>query len=813
MIERSGRLQQKKEPAMSATKTGIELRTANPADRIALRGVHLHARLSGMSQKTTIEQTFVNLEPRAIEAVYTFPLPDGAAVCGFEVFTSDGVLTGTIEESGQAIEQYENAIDEGDGAFLMEQDRPDVFTVRVGNIKPRQAATIRLTYVCALDRVDKSIRVVFPTTIAPRYTTATATDPIQAAIEGDALNPPHVLNVPYGISMEIDIALGRELMRVNSPSHLITVANGDAGTYRVTLSQGVSEMDRDFVLLLDFKREHEPRVEVTGGREGESYLAVTFVPEFDEHELLDRGATETVFVLDCSGSMQGESIAQAAAALELCLRSMSVGDRFNICRFGSTWELMSSEPVVYSQTTLDRAIQYIRRNADLGGTELYPPLQAILSIAPAAGTVRNIIVLTDGQVSNEPAIVELARSQRGHNRFFSFGIGPASSAFLVKGIARATGGAAEFISAGERIDDKVLRTFGRIASPSVTDVTIDWENCEVQTLAELPPVFDGDVLAVFARASGRLPKKVTLRCTTSAGRRLWSVDVPAPHDDGGLIATMWARRTIQSLEEVNAVRPHRVSRDSKSREYQMLISLSRQFGLLTSLTTFVAVEHRSLGERNAGQPALRRLPVLLAAGWGGVEAERGHPAQAGNFVGRRRGAGGVTLDRLRSTAPAAGPIPPSIAAASNARFFSNAKSGSFLRKSVSEHAIDKDIASANDHPSDVRAILSLQAANGAFGANPIIDVIFKRTRRDMLKWRSAVERAVSTVELHEKTDDIVMTITILLLLQIQFPDQEQVWNRAFRKACRDFLAPALNKPAGDVDTWLSGVRAILLAGA
>src|SRR6185312_6970619 len=112
-----------KETAMTATARQIELVTPRGfADNVALRGVHLRARLSGMSQRTTIEQTFVNLEPRAIEAVYTFPLPDGAAVCGFEVITGDHVLTGVIEESDKAVEQYESAISEGHGAFMVEQD-------------------------------------------------------------------------------------------------------------------------------------------------------------------------------------------------------------------------------------------------------------------------------------------------------------------------------------------------------------------------------------------------------------------------------------------------------------------------------------------------------------------------------------------------------------------------------------------------------------------------------------------------------------------------------------------------------------------
>lgn len=819
---------------MRGTRMQAELRTTNAADRIALRGVHLHARLSGMSQRTTIEQTFVNLEPRAIEAVYTFPLPEGAAVCGFEVITSDHVLTGVVEESDKAVERYEDAVAEGHGAFMVEQDRPDVFTARVGNLKPRQAATIRLTYVCALDRVDRSIRVAFPTTIAPRYQTATATDPIEAAIDADALNPPHVLCVPYGLSMEVNVALGRELARVSSPSHRIDVINGDDGACRVTFAGGVAEMDRDVVLLMELKREHAPSVQASPGREGETYLAVTFVPEFDESELAERKSAETVFVLDCSGSMSGESIAQATAALELCLRSMSVGDTFNVCRFGSTWELLAPEPLVYLQETLDRAIRYVRQEANLGGTEIYPPLEAILSIAPRAGTVRNVIVLTDGQVTNEPAVIDLARRHRAHNRIFSFGIGAAASAFLVKGLARATGGAAEFISAGERIDDKVLRTFGRLASPPVTDVTIDWDGCDVQTLAELPPVFDGDVLAVFGRAPARVPRRVTLRCNTPTGPRSWSVDVPPARNDDGTIATMWARRTLQSLEEVNSSTRTGVRAGDRTRDAEMLISLSKQFGLLCSLTTFVAIEHRSPAERNEGRPALRRVPVLMAAGWGDVGLED---------------AGGKTLDRtLDSSRMSRGRF---------ATFGIRPHRAKSFRESMRD--VDRDIASPNQSPpeeklfslgatapaahsppfvsgppreeqdrmfeeiaaelapdatgdrdrraGDVRAILSLQYADGSFGWSGILNGIFQSLGLDADRWRTALEPSLPKSPRSSKSGDIVSTVAIVLLLSLHFADQEPLWQRAVRKASREFLPASLGKAPAEIESFLSELEA------
>jgi Ca-activated chloride channel family protein len=817
---------------MQGTKEGIGFRTASAADRVALRGVHLSARLSGMSLRATLEQTFVNLEPHAIEAVYTFPLPEGAAVCGFEVITGDHIFTGTVEELNQGIEQYEQAVSEGHGAFLMEQERPDVFTVRVGNIKPKQAATIRLKYVCPLERVDKSIRVSFPTTLAPRF--VAGSDPIEAAIDGDALNPPHVLCVPYGISMEVDVALGRQVTSARSPSHAISVANGEDGTCRISFAGGIAEMDRDVVLLLDLAREHQPCVQASRGSEGESYLAVTFVPEFDDEALAQPAPAETVFVLDCSGSMQGDSMAQAIAALELCLRSMSVGDTFNVCRFGSSWEMMSSEPLVYSQKTLDRALAYVRDVRDLGGTVLHPALEWILTQPLGAGSVRQVILLTDGQVSNEPEVVELARKNRKTNRIFSFGIGSACSAFLVKGIARATGGAAEFITGGERIDDKVLRTFSRITSPPVTDISIDWDGCDVQTLAEMPPVFDGDVMAVFGRAPTRLPRRVTLSCLTPAGPQKWSVDVPPPLQDDGVIATMWARRTIQSMEEVTGIAGTRSRIADQSKERQMLIQLSKQFGLLCSLTTFVAVEHRSPTERNNGAPALRRVPVKLAAGWGGVDAGTGVAALAAGAAAAcvmaapapmappmralRRAAPGVA-GGLASLAKKAMDAFGGSAGRSITRGFASSAPGggsNFAPPPPAPLPVDKfpdklyrsSVPAADETaPSDpLRDLLSLQSAEGWFAGRAVIEAAIQAGGGDPTVWRAAIVAAIPSGKSENAHPQLVQTVMALLLFRQRFASDESLWRRSARKAIRPWLASVLGMKVAAVEAWVEELR-------
>jgi Ca-activated chloride channel family protein len=782
---------------MERRNEGLALRTANPADRIALRGVRLRSRLCGMSQRTIIEQTFVNLEPRAIEAVYTFPLPEGAAVCGFEVVTGDRVLTGVIEETGAAIERYEDAISEGHGAFMVEQERPDVFTARVGNLKPGQAATIQLTFVAPLEIADRAIRVAFPTTVAPRYATENgAKDLLEARMDADALNPPHVLRVPFGLSMEVEVALGRPVRQISSPTHAVRVEKREEGQI-VTFAGRAVDMDRDVVLRIETAREQQPIAEVAKGPDGADYLAVTFVPEFDPAELGQAaGPSETIFVLDCSGSMMGESIAQATAALELCLRSLNEGDWFNICRFGSTFEMLCGEPLRYDEATLRQALRWIRDVRGLGGTELMEPLAAILARPPAVGAARTVIVLTDGQVTNEPAVIDLARKHRAHNRIFSFGIGTACSAFLVKGLARATGGAAEFISGRERIEEKVLRTFSRAGSPMVTDVQIDWGGADVATLAELPPVFDGDVLTVFGRVSGRVPKNVRLTCSTPMGVRDWVLAIPAAQgrNDGGVIATMWARRAIQSLEEVNGVRRTSVSDRRESRARAELVRLSKEFGLLCSLTTFIAVEHRSIEERNEGRPEVRRVPVLLAQGWGGVDTVPGTGLA-------RMMAGGAAL---AAAAPCMAAPSPASATAQAMGFAHRLKKALLAGKPRRRPVVLREEARPSKPADDLMALLSLQSAGGSFGKEPTLDRLsaaFGLSNDDVAhRLPSKFADAASDPDRHAA----VRTVIALCILAKHFADREPLWRRADRKA-RKYLAKAMNLSAAEVDAWLASL--------
>ena len=771
----------------------IDLLTGKASAKIALRGVHVVSSLAGMSQRTTVEQTFLNMERREIEAIYTFPLPDNAAVCHFEVITGEKVLTGAIEEAEKAIDQYEKAISDGHGAFMMDQHRPDVFSVRVGNLKPRQAVTIRLTYVAKLEVVDRVIRLAFPTTVAPRYATATGMDPWKAAMDAEDLNPPHHLWVPYGLTLDVYIDLAQSVRGITSPSHALQT-HQEGSSWHVTLQDGATPMDRDIIVELSLQEDTEPRVEVASREENDAFAAVTFVPvlEMDEGE---PSPADVVFVLDCSGSMQGRSITQATRALELCLRSLREGDTFNICRFGSTFELMWRDSRHYSQQTLLQALEYLNRvDADMGGTEILQPLQAVLRKAAAGEAVpRDVILLTDGEVSNEPGIIDLARQRSWWNRIFAFGIGSAASSHLVRSLARVTKGAAEFISDNEPIEEKVLRTFSRLGSPQVSDVHVDWDGAQVhQAPTTCPPIFDGDAMSVWARISGSLPEKVTLHCNTPTGPRSWTVPVTRV-TGADVIGSMWARQEIEQLED--KVTEGVAGGEPSSALVKQMVELSKEFTLLCSKTSFVAVEHRSLEERTSGHPEIRRVPVQLARNWHGVSATAPMALMSPGAVRQCLG---------QSPLPAG---PPSVMFGPRIiRAHGGEPADVKARRRRSPRESDTKDLSAR---SGLLLILGSQQANGSFADSADLDQLVANTWADVAACRGEIEaeltRAGATAA---QLEALVRDVMVLLVLAGHMSNARRQWNRAYKKAVQH-IAGAMGLTAAEVQKLLAGLQARL----
>jgi Ca-activated chloride channel family protein len=560
----------------------------------------------------------VNREATPIEAIYVFPLDEGAAVCGFEAIVDGTLVIGEVKEREEAFRLYDEAMERGDGAFLLDEERPDVFQASVGNLPPGKEVLLKLVYVSELTVEGSALRFSIPTTVSPRY--APPEDRVGVGRpDAQTLNPPAAWSVPYGLTLSVRLAMPGPITRVESTSHPIAVTmNGPEAT--VTLSHRDQALDRDFVLAVDAAGLDAPKAIIEREDDGRQALSVLFVPQLGE----SRSPAEVIFLIDRSGSMQGTSIQEVRNALQLCLRSMIPGCCFNIVGFGSTFQTLFSDSQPYDEQSLAGASAHVTEmQADLGGTEILEALRFVLTRPRHATLPRQVVVVTDGQVTNTDAVLSLGRGHASEARIFTFGIGAGSSHHLVNGLARVGGGSAEFIYPGERIEPKIVRQFGRLLSPALTDLRMDWGGLKVtQAPTVVPPIFAGGRLVLYGFLKDAQPTTVRLTARGPSGPLAFDLAVdPACSTAGRTVATLAARTRIRELEEGPDWVSARGSRQRERKESvasREIIELSMRYGLISRETSFVAVERRKTPVEGAVQ--LRRVPIALTTGWGNVIA-------------------------------------------------------------------------------------------------------------------------------------------------------------------------------------------------
>jgi Ca-activated chloride channel family protein len=581
---------------------------------VPLAGVGVKAEMFGLFARVEVTQRFINREAVPIEAVYTFPLDEGAAVCAFEAVIDDTLVVGEIKERDAAFDAYDSAIAAGHGAYLIDRERPDVFTASIGNLPAGKEVLVRLVYVTALQVEGTAVRFVLPTTISPRY--APAEDRLtRGGAVAERLNPPVAWQVPYGLNLQVRLTTQGRPAAVDSPSHPIRVAwEGDVAT--VAFSHTETAMDRDFVLLAESGGLEEPRAWLERDDDGSTAVAVAFRPQLAESSV----AGEIIFLVDRSGSMSGSSIADVRSALQLCLRSLPAGSRFNIVGFGSGFRPLFAESLPYDEASLALAHTYVESlDAEMGGTEILEPIRFAFECPRHRELPRQIILLTDGQVTNSEAIVQFAAGHADRARVFTFGIGAGAGHHLLRGLARVTGGAAEAIYPGERVAPKVLRQFRRLSRPAVTNLSLDWGGLKVmQAPSNVRAVFSGDCLVIYALVDDFRPSTVRLSGAEASGPFAFDVPLDAERvSPGRTLATLAARERIRELEEAPSTSRRgslqsRATHDSAGE----IVAIAKKYGLMSSETSFVAVEQRATP--TAGTMQLRRVPIALTTGWGGL---------------------------------------------------------------------------------------------------------------------------------------------------------------------------------------------------
>ncbi len=572
------------------------LEPVDEGDLIALEKVDIQASLRSLFSEVVVTQVYRNLEKSNIEAVYTFPLPLDAVLLDLTLELNGKTLRGVVQPKSEAEERYEHAIEDGDTAILLNQSEPGIFTFHVGNILPDEKAEIRLRYAQIHRWQGDSLRFHLPTTIAPRYG-----DPMDSGLAPYEV-PEHVLSANHGFSLKVRISGELANSNFDCPTHPVAVSSSN-GTTEFSLSGGFSQMDRDFVLIV--KESADSTLEGLCSKDGEEYVALaSFHPTFPDVELKSPRCVK--LVVDCSGSMGGNSIVQAKEALRKIISMLKQDDFFNVIKFGSGYELLFSEPAIASDKNINTASKFVEQlDANMGGTEIGEALEATYRCGQIEGLPSDILLITDGQTWGHEELVEKGKKSR--HRIFTVGVGSAVSEAFVRSIAESTSGACELVSPRENMSERIVRHFQRIDQPKAQSVQINWPSDGIrQAPSEVETVYAGDTLHVYGWFEKRPVGMVELVLTFEKGQ--------------SVTQEVCLSTEIEDNENLLTELP-RVAAHARLPELDLkeATDLAVRYQLVTNNTSYVLVFERETDEESVEVPKLQKVPQVLAAGWGGID--------------------------------------------------------------------------------------------------------------------------------------------------------------------------------------------------
>ncbi|MCW8906804.1 MAG: marine proteobacterial sortase target protein [Sedimenticola sp.] len=581
--------------------------------------------INGFTARVHVRQQFSNPGSVWAEGVYVFPLPENAAVDRLRLRIGERVIEGEVRERQEAKRRYEAARKSGRKATLLSQERPNIFTTSVANIGPGERVQVEIVYQQTLAYEQGRFSLRFPLVVAPRYipgSPVAAREPLSFDGSGWARNTdqvpdadrvtPPVIDPGQGtinpVSIRVRLDAGLPLARLQSLYHPVSASQDALGIHHLDLNPGSVPADRDFVLEWVPKAAAEPRAALFSEQwQGAQYALLMVMPPAPEDQPAPP-PREVIFVVDRSGSMLGESMSQARAALRLALQRLRPADRFNVIRFNHSADALFARAMPASPGNLARAGRYVDRLQADGGTEMLPALQIALGQETEAGVLRQIVFLTDGSVGNEKALLELIHQRLGQSRLFTVGIGSAPNSHFMTRAAAFGRGSFTYIGKVDEVGERMQTLLGKLEEPLLTDIQIDWpEGVPVEMWPQrLPDLYQGEPLLLTLKTD-RMPPSV--RVGGVLGGHSWNEHIPLR--GGGRqsgIHLLWARRKIAALMDQGI--EGRASADLRAE----IVDVALEHRLVSRYTSLVAVDRtpaRPVGER------LRRsaLPVNLPRGW------------------------------------------------------------------------------------------------------------------------------------------------------------------------------------------------------
>lgn len=575
-------------------------------DRLPLKDTHVQIDVSGVIADVQVTQTYRNEGSRPINARYVFPASTRAAVYAMSMRIGDQVIVAKIKEREKAKQEFDKAKSEGKSASLLEQNRPNVFSMSLANVMPGDQIEIELRYTELLAPTDGIYEVVFPTVVGPRYSSQSASSAPQ---EDRWVASPylHQGGAPTStLHISARISAGVPIQDFSCPSHQVVPQWQSPSTAQVGLDDAHSfEGNRDFILRYRLAgKQIATGLLLYEGKDENFFLYMAQPPQRVTTD--DIPGREYIFVVDVSGSMNGFPLNISKRLLRDLIGQLRPSDLFNIVLFSGDSALFSTKSVSANQENIDKAIGLIEQQRGAGGTELLAALKQAMGVPHEAAFSRSVVLVTDGYIEAEKGVFDYIRDNLDQCNVFAFGIGSAVNRYLIEGVAKA-GMGEPFIITNETEAPAIASKFREyIQTPVLTDIQVRPVGFDVYDVhpAHFPDLFAERPIVLFGKWRGSMGGAFELTGKTGKGDYLSRLDVASsqPDDANRALRYLWARSRIAELSDYGFGQ-------ADADRISAITALGLKYNLLTQYTSFIAVREMVRNSQGPADDVDQPLPL------------------------------------------------------------------------------------------------------------------------------------------------------------------------------------------------------------
>lgn len=577
--------------------------------------------------RTILTQHFKNPHPEALRVSYKLPLPADGAVGGFSFQIGEELVEGEVDRKHAARERFERAILQGQTAAIVEEERSSLFTQEVGNIPPGETVICRIVIDHPLRWLSEGAwEYRFPTVVGARYMGSAAQTPDAKKIAVDVSEERMAARLSLSLAITDQISNPNKL---ESPSHGVELVS-EAEKSRVVFRRGAPvRLDRDVVVRWPVaKLEVGIRLGVmrlANDGKDEGFGLLTLVPPSPEARARPV-ARDLIFLIDTSGSMDGQPLAQATSIASAMVDTLHDDDQIELIEFSSAPRPYKSAPVRATESNKKDVIRWLRSLRASGSTEMESAIKR--AIDPLRrGAQRQVVLITDGYIGFEERIVkyvldELPRSCRVH----TVGVGSAVNRTLTQGVARAGGGVEVVLGVDEDAERPAARLLSRTADPQVIELDVRGPGVTQVVPVRLPDLYAGCPALIPVRLDAQ-GGEVVVRGRSADGsfEARVAFDPLTKGEGNGAFAKLFAREWVSDLEAYRMVANRPEDTD------EQIESVGLEFQIATRKTSWVAVSRErrvgdDVGQRTEEMP--QEIPHGVSIAGFGLRSVGSTPAGA-----------------------------------------------------------------------------------------------------------------------------------------------------------------------------------------